>query len=71
MKSRPEINYRAWANTMLRFIRSKGLERELVDYAGGWPCPIDLPTKGGPTENDPHRPYCKLDQSCCDFCCGN
>jgi hypothetical protein len=28
-------------------------------------------TKGGPTEADPLRPYCKPDQSCCDFCCGN
>jgi hypothetical protein len=28
-------------------------------------------TKGGPTEDDPDRPYCKPDQSCCDFCCGN
>lgn len=26
---------------------------------------------GGPTEANPNRPYCKLDQSCCDFCCGN
>lgn len=26
---------------------------------------------GGPTEQKPHRPYCKADQSCCDFCCGN
>lgn len=29
------------------------------------------PTKGGPTVTDPDRPYCKPDQSCCDFCCGN
>ncbi len=28
-------------------------------------------TKGGPTVTDPNRPYCKPDQSCCDFCCGN
>lgn len=28
-------------------------------------------TDGGPTEQNPHRPYCKPDQSCCDFCCGN
>ncbi|WP_156795572.1 hypothetical protein [Bradyrhizobium icense] len=27
--------------------------------------------RGGPTESDPDRPYCKPDQSCCDFCCGN
>lgn len=30
-----------------------------------------LPPKGGPTESDPNRPYCKPDQSCCDFVCGN
>jgi hypothetical protein len=29
------------------------------------------PTKGGPTEAHPDAPYCKPDQSCCDFCCGN
>jgi hypothetical protein len=29
------------------------------------------PTKGGPTEDHPDAPYCKPDQSCCDFCCGN
>jgi hypothetical protein len=29
------------------------------------------PTKGGPTEQHPDAPYCKPDQSCCDFCCGN
>ena len=28
-------------------------------------------TSGGPTEDDPERPYCKEDQSCCDFTCGN
>lgn len=28
-------------------------------------------TKGGPTVTHPNRPYCKPDQSCCDFCCGN
>jgi hypothetical protein len=27
--------------------------------------------RGGPTESNPNRPYCKPDQSCCDFCCGN
>ena len=30
-----------------------------------------LPAKGGPTDPDPDRSYCKPDQSCCDFCCGN
>lgn len=28
-------------------------------------------TRGGPTQGNPNRPYCKDDQSCCDFCCGN
>lgn len=27
--------------------------------------------KGGPIVSEPDRPYCKPDQSCCDFCCGN
>ena len=26
---------------------------------------------GGQTEAEPDRPYCKHDQTCCDFCCGN
>jgi hypothetical protein len=26
---------------------------------------------GGPTVAEPDRPYCKPDQSCCDFTCGN
>jgi len=30
-----------------------------------------MPTRGGPTERFPDAPYCKPDQSCCDFCCGN
>lgn len=29
------------------------------------------PTGGGPTEAHPDAPYCKDDQTCCDFCCGN
>lgn len=31
----------------------------------------EKPTRGGPTEAHPDAPYCKPDQSCCDFCCGN
>lgn len=27
--------------------------------------------QGGPTEAHPERAYCKPDQSCCDFICGN
>ena len=27
--------------------------------------------KGGPTKAKPDQPYCKPDQSCCDFTCGN
>jgi len=29
------------------------------------------PPRGGPTVDDPYRRYCKDDQTCCDFCCGN
>lgn len=32
---------------------------------------VRMPTRGGPTEQFPDAPYCKPDQSCCDFCCGN
>ncbi|MEY9466313.1 hypothetical protein ABH973_006726 [Bradyrhizobium ottawaense] len=36
------------------------------------PCSqTEKPTRGGPTEAHPDAPYCKPDQSCCDFCCGN
>lgn len=34
----------------------------------GW---LGPPTRGGPTEQHPDAPYCKPDQSCCDFVCGN
>ena len=37
-------------------------------------CSGDCPRRarsGGPTVDDPDRPYCKSDQSCCDFACGN
>lgn len=36
-----------------------------------WSAEFNKPRRGGPTESDPNRPYCKPDQSCCDFCCGN
>lgn len=32
---------------------------------------LPVKRKGGPTEAEPDKPYCKEDQSCCDFCCGN
>lgn len=32
---------------------------------------VETPTRGGPTEEHPDAPYCKPDQTCCDFCCGN
>jgi len=35
------------------------------------PAILERPTRGGPTEQFPDAPYCKPDQSCCDFCCGN
>lgn len=39
-EQKSEVNYEAWARTMIVFIRSKKLERELADFAGGWRCPI-------------------------------
>ena len=35
-----EINFEAWSRTLIGFIRHKGLEQELKDWSGGWPCPI-------------------------------
>lgn len=34
-------------------------------------CPQKGTGSGGPTVDDINRPYCKPDQSCCDFTCGN
>lgn len=39
------INYEAWAESLIGFIRSRGLESDLKDYCGGWPCPISLSEK--------------------------
>lgn len=39
--------------------------RSLIETQGG------AAARGGPTVNDPSAPYCKPDQSCCDFTCGN
>lgn len=40
MKSKPAVNHEAWANSLIGFIRAKGLEQELTDWCGGFPCPI-------------------------------
>lgn len=40
MTNKHPINYQAWAGTLIGFIREKGLEQELKDWSGGWPCPI-------------------------------
>lgn len=43
MKDTPlthKINFEAWSRTLIGFIRHKGLEQELKDWSGGWPCPI-------------------------------
>ena len=45
-------------------------------YPSGWcvacgEAPEEGCIHGGPTEKYPDRPYCKDDQTCCDFCCGN
>lgn len=42
-------------------------ERAVADLLENYP----RDRGGGPTADDPHRPHCKADQSCCDFCCGN
>lgn len=39
-KAATDINFEAWSRTLIGFIREKGLEQELKDWSGGWPCPI-------------------------------
>lgn len=43
----PKINHEAWSKSLIGFIRSKGLERELTDWCGGWKCPIQSSDGGG------------------------
>lgn len=38
-----EINYQAWAENMIAFIRERGMEGDFKDWSGGFPCPV--PTK--------------------------
>lgn len=38
-----ELNHKAWAESLIGFIRFKKLESELTDWCGGWPCPIPAP----------------------------
>lgn len=40
MTNKHAINHEAWTGTLIGFIRERGLERELKDWCGGWPCPI-------------------------------
>ncbi|WP_376742476.1 hypothetical protein [Ensifer canadensis] len=35
-----DLNFEAWSRTLIGFIRHKGLEQELKDWSGGWPCPV-------------------------------
>lgn len=35
------VNHEAWARSMIGFIRERDLERELRDWCGGWPCPVE------------------------------
>ncbi len=39
--SKHQINYESWARNMITFIRERGLDGELRDWCGGWPCPIE------------------------------
>jgi hypothetical protein len=45
LKKEKEINYQAWSESLIGFIRSKGLERECTDWCGGWKCPIPAPAQ--------------------------
>lgn len=51
-----------WHEEWLHYAR-EAVQRATPGASGG--------KKGGPTETEPNRPYCKPDQSCCDFTCGN
>jgi len=61
-------------------------DEEVADFAAKWngqpghsqtefkrkPLPSpEAGIRGGPTVDHPNRRYCKDDQTCCDFCCGN
>jgi hypothetical protein len=61
------IQWHAWAKSM-----SKTHRQVRCTGCGRWSIWVEKREgKGGPTKNDPGRPYCKPDQSCCDFVCGN
>lgn len=58
-----QINHEAWSQSLIGFIRSKGLECELTDWCGGWKCPIP----GAPAELKPIaclRARCVDDEKC-------
>ena len=40
------VSHEAWARSMIGFIRERGLEQELSDWCGGWPCPVESMSPG-------------------------
>ena len=48
MKTKHEVNYRAWAESAVSFIREKNLTTEFTDWCGGWPAPIDTVVRPQP-----------------------
>jgi hypothetical protein len=36
----PKMNDRAWLESAVNFIRTRGLAQDFIDYCGGWKCPL-------------------------------
>lgn len=52
-----KIDYEAWSRSMLGFIRAKGLEVELQDWCGGFPCPITPAESRAPSPDPEAGPW--------------
>ena len=50
--------------------RERDEARAALSQRAGRPVSAD-DGRGGPTVENPNRPCCKPDGSCCDYCCGN
>lgn len=45
-----ELNHVAWAQSMIGFIRERGLEEQFKDWCGGWPCRVASADVTAPSE---------------------
>ncbi len=82
MSAEAETLYQQMREDEARRMRLPPCERPMVlgqihpRYPSGWcvacgAAPEEGCIRGGPTAKYPDRPYCKDDQTCCDFICGN